>query len=165
LQIDVAVPVVSGVGEGIRAIGIAAEVADTVHDTSKAVKAVENVSDNAEVGFETTQEFLQNAANSVKSPVTGHVSGTKQHSAFKSVVDSAKNDRLKTEISFKDGEVVPYGRKGSVRIDVLECDESGKIIAAYDLKTGSAKLNQKQIDAIRKNTGIFDLPVFEIKPQ
>jgi len=73
--------------------------------------------------------------------------------------------RPQSALSFLHGGEVKYGTKESVRIDVLEYDESGKIIAAYDLKTGSAKLNQKQIDAIRKNTGIFDLPVFEIKPQ
>lgn len=118
----------------------------------------------SEVNFTSTQKFLQSSANSVKKTDTGHVSGTQQHTEFKKIIDSSGKNNLKTEVSFKDGKEVPYGTKGSVRFDVVEYDKNGEIIAAYDLKTGSASLSQERIAEMQKHVG-KDIPIFEIKPE
>ena len=117
-----------------------------------------------EVSFSNTQSFLQETANSVKSSNTGHVSGTKQHSEFKKLIDASNNKSLRTEVSFKDGKEVAYGTKGSIRFDVLECDKKGNVIAAYDLKTGSATLTEERIAEMRKHLR-KDIPIIEIKPE
>ncbi|MBE6572475.1 MAG: hypothetical protein E7656_09535 [Ruminococcaceae bacterium] len=166
-------PIVSGVGEAIHIISTVykskkalktvdniVDAADTVKDVGKAAdKAVDSVSD--------TREFLQDAANKVKTDVTGHVSGTKQHREFEEIIKGSGRTKLKTEASFDKltGKIDDYGKKGTLRLDVVEYDDAGKIIAVYDLKTGSAKLSQKRIQEIRDMFERTDLPVYEIKPQ
>ena len=164
--IDLAVPFVSGVGETIKAVGIASDAgkviskADDVADAGKtAQKVTEAIEDTGD-----TKKFLQKAANQVKSETTGHVSGTKQHAEFKNIIDNSNNSNLRTEVSFKDGEKVDYGTKGSVRFDVVEYDKNGNVVAAYDLKTGSASLSPKRIAEMRKHIG-EDIPIFEIRPE
>ena len=118
-----------------------------------------------EVNFNKTQTSLQKCANSVQSSTKGHVSGTKQHTAFAKKVNTLKNKNLKTEVSYKNGKVVKYGTKGSVRLDVVEYDKKGRIVSVYDLKTGNAKLSQKQIKNIQKHLPRKDVIITEIKPQ
>ena len=118
----------------------------------------------SEVSFSNTQKFLQESANSVKSSTTGHLSGTKQHTEFKNIIDSSGKSSLKTEVSFLNGEEVKYGTKGSIRFDVVEYDAKGDVVAAYDLKTGSASLTPERIAEMRKHVG-SDIPIFEIKPE
>lgn len=54
--------------------------------------------------------------------------------------------------------------KGSIRFDVVEYDAKGNVVAAYDLKTGSASLTEERIAEMRKHIG-SDIPIFEIKPE
>ena len=116
-----------------------------------------------EISFNNTQKELQKIANSVKTDVTGHVSGTKQHTKFAEKVNKLGNKNLRTEVSFLNGKEVSYGTKGSVRLDVVEYDANGKIIAVYDLKTGWAKLTETRIKQIQGHVG--QVPVIELKPQ
>lgn len=67
--------------------------------------------------------------------------------------------------AYLDGEIVPYGTPGSVRLAVVEGNIS-EPQAGYDLKTGSATLTQARIEQIRANlpSGHQDIPVTEIRP-
>lgn len=118
-----------------------------------------------EIEFSDNQSFLQKAANTVKSSAKGHVSGTKQHSEFKKIIDDSGNKMFRTEISFKDGVEVQYGKKGSIRFDVLEYDKKGNLVAVYDLKTGGAKLTEERIAEMRKHLKNYNVPIIEIRPE
>ena len=48
---------------------------------------------------------------------------------------------------------------------VVEYDKKGRIVSVYDLKTGNAKLSQKQIKNIQKHLPRKDVIITEIKPQ
>lgn len=68
------------------------------------------------------------------------------------------------EQSFQFGDVVRYGLSNSVRTDViLRHDQTGEILAVWDIKTGSASLNPKRVAQIRQNLDISDdIPVIEV---
>ncbi len=86
------------------------------------------------------------------------------HVAFKSEVLALRNPYLKPEVSFKGGSVVPYGTPGSVRVDAVLFDETGKIvIQAFDLKTGSANLSASRVLQIQNAIGA-PVPVQVIRP-
>jgi HK97 family phage portal protein len=58
-----------------------------------------------------------------------------------------------------------YGSSGSVRPDVILRDQTGKIIAIYDVKTGERGLEQNRADRLRLLTGSRpDVPVFQLHP-
>jgi len=111
------------------------------------------------------QETIQKAADSVKTNQTGAVSGTQQHTQFAKNVNAAGNANLKTEVSYLNGKVVAYGTPGSVRLDVVQYDAKGNIMAIYDLKTGSATLTSSRITEIQSAVGNSSVPVIEIKPR
>lgn len=57
-----------------------------------------------------------------------------------------------------------YGAKGSVRPDAVLCDDSGKVIAIYDVKTG-AGFEKTQIIKYRLRTKSNSyVPLFELRP-
>lgn len=57
-----------------------------------------------------------------------------------------------------------YGAKGSVRPDAVLCDDSGKVIAIYDVKTG-AGFEKTQIIKYRLRTKSDSyVPLFELRP-
>lgn len=106
---------------------------------------------------------LQKAANQALDIVgegKGPVHGTKVHSEFGKMVDQI--DGVTSEISYKDGQVVPYGTKGSVRADAVAGDVNNPS-KIYDLKTGNAKLTDKNIQKYNQNVPNSP-PVEEIKP-
>jgi hypothetical protein len=47
-----------------------------------------------------------------------------------------------------------YGAKGSVRTDVIVRDDAGKIIAIYDVKTGSADMSAARAAELRMKVGV-----------
>lgn len=53
------------------------------------------------------------------------------------------------EQSFSEKDVVKYGADGSIRTDVIMRDANGRVIAIWDVKTGSAELT----DARRRKFG------------
>ena len=95
----------------------------------------------------------------------GAVYGTAVHSEFSDLVEATGNSNLSTEVSYKGGQVVPYGTSGSVRADVVE----GPVNAPtqiYDLKTGKATLTSTRVNQIQNNIpGGSNVPVTQIKPQ
>lgn len=78
---------------------------------------------------------------------------------------SRERRRLETEVSYLNGDIVSYGTRGSVRLDVVEGNPlSPKGIC--DLKTGSASPTPARIAQVQANLpkGYQDLPVLEIRP-
>jgi hypothetical protein len=74
--------------------------------------------------------------------------GTRGHKYAKDLLDRYQQifgDRgLKTEISFIQGKQVPYGTKGSTRLDVL--DVNARIV--WDYKFGAKPMSKRQIERI-----------------
>lgn len=59
---------------------------------------------------------------------------TKIHAEFAKRVAGELGTAVETEVSYLNREVVKYGTKGSVRLDVVLRDADGKPIAIFDLK-------------------------------
>ncbi|WP_428263333.1 hypothetical protein [Haliangium sp.] len=97
-------------------------------------------------------------------PGRGHVHGTRVHTAFKAEVDALGKSNLRTEVSYLGGELVKYGKKGSVRLDVVEGPLNAPT-AVFDLKTGGARLTPQRVEQIRRHLpkGSRDIPVLEIR--
>ncbi|MDL2218405.1 hypothetical protein LJC27_07065, partial [Christensenellaceae bacterium OttesenSCG-928-M15] len=118
-------------------------------------------------GAETTKQKLEKIAKQADQNVAGSgtVPGTLKHSDFAKQVNSLKDSNLKTEVSYLNGQVVKYGTKGSVRLDVVEYGSKGEIISVYDLKTGTAGLTQSRITEIQSHIpNGSQVPVVEIRP-
>jgi hypothetical protein len=95
-------------------------------------------------------------------PGSGPVHGTRIHTLFKEEVQGLGNPNLGAEASFVGRRVAAYGTRGSIRIDAVLFDNSGRVIAAFELKTGSSALTTKRIQQIQAQ---FEyLPVIEIRP-
>ena len=52
--------------------------------------------------------------------------------------------------------------KGSIRFDVVQYNKYGKVIKAWDFKTGSAYLSQSRISTMVRRSGL-DIPIHMIK--
>jgi RHS repeat-associated protein len=102
-------------------------------------------------------------ANATVGAGRGAVHGTAVHSAFEAEVNALGNADLATEVSYLNGQVVPRGTAGSVRLDVVEGPATAPK-AIFDLKTGSAKLTPARIKQIQQNIpGGSNVPVIEIR--
>lgn len=56
-----------------------------------------------------------------------------------------------------------YGEPGSIRTDVVLRNESGDIVAIYDVKTGGAKLTAARVRELREKTGVAsNAPIIEL---
>jgi hypothetical protein len=110
---------------------------------------------------------LQQAAAQATAAVPGRGGrvGTLRHTVFKNIVNDWGDSRLRTEVSFREGTEVDYGTAGSVRLDVVEYDASGRIIAVYDYKSGAAKLSSSRIAQIRSHLPGYAqaVPIMEIR--
>jgi hypothetical protein len=105
----------------------------------------------------------QRAAQTV-GPGSGSVYGTKVHSAFENEVNALGKENVHTEVSYLNGQVVPYGTKGSVRLDVVNGPVNAPV-SVFDLKTGSASLTPARIQQIQSNIpGGSSVPVSEVRP-
>jgi hypothetical protein len=93
------------------------------------------------------------------------VYGTSVHSAFADEIAALGRSDIYSEVSYLNGEVVPYGTPGSVRLDAVVGDPLAPT-AIYDLKTGSAVLTPSRIAQIRANlpAGFAEIPVLELRP-
>ncbi len=109
-------------------------------------------------------QISANNAASTTGPGRGPAYGTRVHSVFEIVVNALPNTARRTEVSYLNGQVVPRGTKGSVRIDVLEGPRNAPT-AVYDLKTGSALLTTFRIEQIQRHVpGGANVPVILIRP-
>jgi hypothetical protein len=60
-------------------------------------------------------------------------------------------------------EGVRYGSKGSIRTDVVLRNDSGEVIAIYDVKTGNAYLDAARVRELRAKTGAGpNVPIVEM---
>lgn len=87
-----------------------------------------------------------------------------KHTEFANQVKGLNNPLLQPEVTYKNGQIVPYGTKGGVRLDVVEYNPNGTIKAVYDLKTGKAGLINSRIQDIQNNLP-NNAPVLEIRPK
>jgi hypothetical protein len=67
------------------------------------------------------------------------------------------------EVSFLNGEVVPYGTKGSVRADAV-VGKPDAPTTIYDLKTGGAKLTNSQVGKYKANAPSSVNNIKKVKP-
>jgi hypothetical protein len=87
--------------------------------------------------------------------------GTKIHTLFAAAVRAADIPGVEVEQTFPAG---PYGSTDSIRTDVILRDETGRIIAIYDLKTGGASLEPRRVRELRAKTGTTSQTyVFQIR--
>jgi hypothetical protein len=117
-------------------------------------------------GTSSTAQQLQEIANKANQTVPGQgtVPGTLKHSEFAKQVKGLNNPLLQAEVTYKNGQLVPYGTKGGVRLDVVEYNVDGTIKAVYDLKTGKAGLTTSRIQEILNHL-TNNAPVYEIRPK
>ena len=107
-----------------------------------------------------------NAAVDAVGPGSGATYGTRVHSAMEGALNKsgvAKALNLNTEVSYSGGQVVPRGTPGSVRVDVVRGNPSNPG-AAFDLKTGTAKLTPGRTQQIQQAMP-RPVPVKEIRPE
>ncbi|MFM9837592.1 MAG: DUF6443 domain-containing protein [Cyclobacteriaceae bacterium] len=112
-------------------------------------------------GLAKVEKNLQSAANKASDVVgngKGPVHGTKVHTEFSKI--NVKGTT--SEVSYKNGQVVPYGTKGSVRVDKVAGDIKNPK-AIYDLKTGGAKVTPADVKKYQQNVP-GGPTVKEIKP-
>ena len=115
---------------------------------------------------QTTEQLTEAAGRAVGTvgPGRGSVYGTLVHSAFSDEVIGLGNANLSSEISYLNGAIVPYGTRGSIRLDVVEGSLSAPT-SVYDLKTGSATLTRSRIQQIQSRLpGGSGVPVLPITP-
>ena len=107
---------------------------------------------------------LQNCANNANAKVSGNgaVAGTHKHTAFASEVNNLCNPNLRTEVSYLNGREVAYGTKGSIRFDVIQYNANGAPIAAWDFKTGAARLTTSRVSQMQAKSGL-SIPIYMIK--
>jgi len=95
----------------------------------------------------------------------GPVHGTRVHTAFKGEVKASGNPNVVPEQSYLNGRHVPYGTRGSIRVDVVEGPLDAPT-AVWDLKTGGAKLTPARIRQIQQHLPLLPdgskPPVYEV---
>jgi hypothetical protein len=80
----------------------------------------------------------------------GAIFGTKVHTVVERSLHAAGDKVVRAERSYLNGQVVPRGTKGSVRLDAVEGPLDNPV-AVFDLKTGNAKLTADRITEIRRH--------------
>lgn len=124
------------------------------------------------------QDFATRAANAA-----GHVSqypsaavyGTDVHSRFQSYIEDQHDLKFRAERSFLKEQFeaihgeVPYGRRGTIRVDAYEYRDDGTL-CLYDLKTGRAFLQDRRAEilataAARGFKPIRRVIVTEVRPR
>ncbi len=102
--------------------------------------------------------------NGGKTLTKGPVFGTLVHTEFEKQVNALGRSDLYTEVSYKLGQLVDRGTKGSVRLDVVHGTKEAPT-AVFDLKTGSASLTSSRIAQIQAHLpgGGAGVPIQEIR--
>jgi hypothetical protein len=112
------------------------------------------------------EEVLAAAATRAKNavgPGQGGAYGTRVHTAFEAEVHTLDRG-LSTEISYLNGQVVPRGTPGSVRLDVVD-GPLNVPVSVFDLKTGSARLTPTRIQQIQSHIPNGEnVPVLPVRP-
>ena len=112
---------------------------------------------------------VQQAANNAQRVVgagRGAAYGTRVHTEFGRQVQQISRGRIRAKVSYRNGQVVPRGTRGSVRVDAVRGrPERPKEI--WDLKTGGARLTPQRIQQIRRHLprGCQNIPIQEARPR
>jgi hypothetical protein len=131
-----------------------------------------NVQNNAKTNNppidRTTDTLLQTLAriHALAGDGSGPWYGTRIHLAFANDVKLQNLPgigRNGVEQSFSLGDIADYGEDGTIRVDVYMRDETNKIIAIWDVKTGGAILTGTRVRQLRAEAGVgADVPVIEL---
>jgi RHS repeat-associated protein len=111
------------------------------------------------------RKFLQAAANKAERTVEGKgaKAGIAKHEVLKQEIEAhGKKLKLSSEVSYKGRDPVKYGKKGSVRVDVVLGSKKNPI-ATFDLKTGRATLTPQRMRILRAHLP-KKTPIEQIKP-
>jgi RHS repeat-associated protein len=133
-------PLASAGADTIRALR-SSEMASRLADAVRFGRFTDDVDFGARL-----QGAAEQAANNI--PGLGPIRGTRVHSNFASRVHSWHLPDVDTEVSYLNGRRVPYGTRGSVRIDV-GVGPAHNLTDVYDLKTGGARLTTARINQLR----------------
>ncbi len=80
--------------------------------------------------------------------------GTKVHTALKKEIEALGDPNFRAEASFIKSEEAGYGKKGSIRVDVIEkVDEN--TVCVYDIKTGRSGLSPARALEIATNVQLY----------
>lgn len=117
------------------------------------------------------RQAVATAANQRAKGDTSSARGTNAHlilnRALKILRDTRNLDHA-GEVSYKDGEVVRYGTKGSIRVDIV-VGHPGRPERVPEYKTGSEanRLSSRRVHRIRRHLprGYKHIPIDELRPQ
>lgn len=122
------------------------------------------ISNTQDPRIDKTAEVLQNilvkvnaAVSSRQDALSGALYGIRVHTEFAAAVRSQNLPGIGTdgvEQSFDANGLSRYGMDGSIRTDVVLRDDSGNIIAIYDVKTGKATMGPIRAEEIRAYTRV-----------
>lgn len=91
--------------------------------------------------------------------------GTKIHTQFAAAVRAEGLANVEVEQTFGLTPNASYGEEDSIRTDVLLRDDTGDIIAIYDVKTGETRLKPWRVRELREMTDTTSgTYVFEVNP-
>ena len=98
-------------------------------------------------------------------PGRGPVYGTKVHSEFANRLTALDRPDVHPEVSYLNGQIVPYSTRGSVRMDVV-IGTPEQPTAVFDLKTGSSSLLPGRIEEFREHLppSSSSIPITEVRP-
>src|SRR5215510_2746468 len=128
---------------------------------------------NAQTGFSTIDETTERLRTILENVVNGRPQGfgkeygSTVHYDFANAVRSENLRGIEVEQSFNilDPDV-RYGKKESVRTDVILRNDSGDVTVIYDVKTGGALLDARRVQELRDKTGAGPrTPIIEMHVQ
>ncbi len=129
------------------------------------------ITNNAQTGFSHIDEVTEKLKTTLEKVVNargegyGPRYGTAIHQDFGDAVKSQNLPGIKVEHTFPEDGTWP-GKKGTIRTDIVLRNESGEVIAIYDVKTGDAYLDAKRVAELRAKTGAsLSVPVIEMHIQ
>jgi hypothetical protein len=103
--------------------------------------------------FEKTQGLTDAVAAKVKAEepnLPPAVYGSRVHAALDHEIKAIGNEDFKSEVSILKGKDEGVDRKkGSIRIDVFDRTDNGKLVCVYDIKTGRRGLSEARIEEIK----------------
>ena len=126
---------------------------------------------NAQTGFSTIDEtteklrtILEKAVNA-KGEGYGPEYGKAIHYDFGDAVKAENMRGIKVEHTYPEQDTF-YGKKGTIRTDVVLRNDGGEVTAIYDVKTGGAYLDAKRVGELRTKTGAnLSVPIIEMHIQ
>lgn len=131
-------------------------------DYSRALTGISTIDDTTKRLSETLGDTM--ARVDIVPEWAPSVYGTAVHVDFGAQVKSQGLRGVEVEQSFFDEVPRGYGYPGSVRTDVLLRNDSGDIIAIYDVKTGGAVLSSSRVRELREKTGVgIGVPIIELQ--